>query len=539
MVTCDSTGRRRSSGGDPVTVELLDSAGRAVTHRGAAPTLHDAGDGSYRLQFTAVSPGLHTLRVRIFDHRRQPAVAGPAGSDVTAGTCPLVCFTAHQYQRPVVSYSAGALHQPVAVALDDVAALYVLDTGNSRIVVYNTSNTAAASARSTVDCSSGGARASSGDSGGSRAHSSSAGSSVDSSSGGCRASSGDSGGASASSSGGCRASSGDSGGSRASASSSGGSRASSGDSGGAQPVRCIVNDALAGRAATGMCLVRVGGHAGSVGGPALLLYVVNWRTRRVSSVCPASGQLLRSFTCAEFVEPTALAVVAPSALSPADDAGSAAAVRIFVADNGARRLLVFSGEGRLVDSVALDRDEATALSPDHPRDGGGGAATGALVTCLYAVPPPAAEILVCSDRLRALSYAGEFLYELTPGNASPGQVRAGGRGQYGGVVVDARGRYLASRCRQRCGLLAVIEIYSSERRWMFNIECDSPRLRRPAGLAVHCHPADVSAAAAAAAAGGPHSGGDDDDDDAWWVVASSYVYVADLGNNAVRKFRYA
>jgi len=300
-----------------------------------------------------------------------------------------------------------------------------------------------------------------------------------------------------------------------------------------------VNDALAGRAATGMCLVRVGGHAGSVGGPALLLYVVNWRTRRVSSVCPASGQLLRSFTCAEFVEPTALAVVAPSALSSADDAGSAAAVRIFVADNGARRLLVFSGEGRLVDSVALDRDEATARSPDHPR--GGGAATGALVTCLYAVPPPAAEILVCSDRLRALSYAGEFLYELTPGNASPGQVRAGGRGQYGGVVVDARGRYLASRCRQRCGLLAVIEIYSSERRWMFNIECDSPRLRRPAGLAVHCHPADVSAAAAAAAAaaGGPHSGGDDDDDDAWWVVASSYVYVADLGNNAVRKFRYA
>jgi len=298
-----------------------------------------------------------------------------------------------------------------------------------------------------------------------------------------------------------------------------------------------VNDALAGRGATGMCLVRVGGHAGSVGGPALLLYVVNWRTRRVSSVCPASGQLLRSFTCAEFVEPTALAVVAPSALSPADDARSAAAVRIFVADNGARRLLVFSGEGRLVDSVALDRDEATARSPDHPR--GDGAATGALVTCLYAVPPPAAEILVCSDRLRALSYAGEFLYELTPGNASPGQVRSGGRGQYGGVVVDARGRYLASRCRQRCGLLAVIEIYSSERRWMFNIECDSPRLRRPAGLAVHCHPADVSAAAAAAAAaGGPHSGGDDDDD-AWWVVASSYVYVADLGNNAVRKFRYA
>ena len=361
LVTYDASGRRQTVGGDPVCVDLVDDSSRC-----AVPVMVlDVGDGSYELLFTVLTAGPHSLTVRIFD-RIVGSCSRPLG------------FIAHQFHRPVVTY-VGGLHQPVAVALDG-SSLYVLDTGNSRLAVYDTS-----SSHSSLQ----------------------------------------------------------------------------------SPVRSIVNESLAQRGATGMSFIH--SHDDE---SLSCLYVINWRTSRVSCLSACTGLVLHSFHCPQFVEPTAVTV--------AND-GS-----VFVADNGTHLLLVFAAcTGKLIRTIIL------------MGAGGGACSKSDLVTCIYATSAPRDEILVCDHRVRALSYNGEFLYELTAGDSR-------GRGQYGGVVVDGSGRYLASRSERG---RAMIQVFDSDRRWCFSIECDQQdtRLRRPSGLAVDC---------------------------------CGHVYVADLGNNSVRKFRY-
>jgi len=187
----------------------------------------------------------------------------------------------------------------------------------------------------------------------------------------------------------------------------------------------------------------------------------------VSSSSTLSGLVQHTFDCEEFVEPTSLAV---------SNDGT-----IFVVDNGVHKIFVFAVCGKLLRKIELAG--SGSRQPDH------------LVTCIYAVSARK-ELLICDHRVRALSYAGEFLYELTAGDSR-------GRGQYGGVVVDASGRYLAARSERG---RAMIQMFDSDQRWCYSIECErDERLRRPSGLAV---------------------------DDC------GHVYVADLGNNCVRKFRY-
>jgi len=351
IITYDASGCRQTVGGDPVCVELLDSLRKTVP-----VIILDVGNGTYEVVFTPVSAGTHSLTVRIFDR-----IVGSSSS---------FTFSVDRFYRPVAMF-AGGLHQPVAVALDG-GIMYVLDTGNSRVAVYDV---------------------------------------------------------------------------RSSSSS---------------PIRSIVNESLTQRGATGMSLLKTNDPSVSS------LFVVNWRTSRVSwFMTPAPGVVLNSFDCDEFVEPTSLSI--------ADD-GS-----IFVADNGVRIIFVFAACGKLTRKIEL---ASTGSSKSD------------LITCIYAVSIRD-ELLVCDHRLRAFSYAGEFLYELPAGDSK-------GRGQYGGVVVDSSGRYLASRSeRGRC----MIQVFGSSQQWMYSIDChpECGRLRRPSGLAV---------------------------DDC------GHVYVADLGNNCIRKFRY-
>ena len=341
LVTYASTGRRQTVGGDPVSVELLDS------RRCPVPVMIlDVGDGTYELMFTAVTAGIHSLTVHVFDR-------------VVGSSCPL-SFSVDRYHWPVSTYSA--LNQPVAVAVDGDA-LYVLDTGNSRVAVYDTSLTTSAA-------------------------------------------------------------------------------------------RYIVNESLTQRSATGLTLRRS------------LMYVINWRTCRVSWFRAADGLDLHSFDCDEFIEPTSLTVANDST--------------IFVADNGVHRMFVFAPCGKLLRKIELTVT---------------GGSKSDLVTCIYATSAHD-EILVCDHRVRALSYDGEFLYELTAGDSH-------GHGQYGGVVVDGSGRYLASRSERG---RAMIQVFGCDRQWCFSIECEGvARLRRPSGLAV---------------------------DD------RGRVFVADLASNCVRQFRY-
>ena len=399
ILTYDATGCRQTAGGDPVSVQLLDSLAKPVP-----VGVSDVGDGTYEVTFTPLTAGTHSLSVRIFDR--------------VVGSSAPISFTASMYHSCVTLYTG--LHQPVAVSVD-AGRLYVLDTGNSRVAVYDT----------------------------------------------------------------CPLE----------------SRVTS-------PTRCIVNESLSQRAATGMSLTRThtlcheddddggggcgcgggdggggvggcggggggvggcgGGGGGGGGGSAVCsLFVINWRTSRVSSFTSCSSVIRRSFGCEEFVEPTSLSV--------ADDG------TVFVADNGAHVIFVFDSRGRLISKMKLM--------------GSGSGVKSQLVTCVYAVSTHR-QLLVCDDRVRAYSFTGEFLYELPAADSK-------GRGQYGGVVVDATGCYLASRSERG---RSMIQVFSSDRRWLFTIECRPEcRLRRPTGLAVD----DVG-----------------------------HVFVADLGNNCVRKFRY-
>ena len=85
---------------------------------------------------------------------------------------------------------------------------------------------------------------------------------------------------------------------------------------------------------------------------------------------------------------------------------------------------------------------------------------------------------------------------------STGATPAHQRGTYGGVSVDESGRYLATRSEKG---RFIVQVFGASRRWQFDIDSSEDRLRRPSGLAVD---------------------------------ASGHVYVADLGNDCVKKFPY-
>ena len=92
--------------------------------------------------------------------------------------------------------------------------------------------------------------------------------------------------------------------------------------------RHLVNESLEGRSVTGICL----GPRGQT------LLLVNWRSRTVTQIT-LDGVTTNSFSHQDLVEPTALAVS-----SDGD---------IFVADNGAAAVLVFSLSGKLKQKITL------------------------------------------------------------------------------------------------------------------------------------------------------------------------------------------
>jgi tripartite motif-containing protein 2/3 len=193
--------------------------------------------------------------------------------------------------------------------------------------------------------------------------------------------------------------------------------------------------------------------------------IANWRSCCISEISQ-EGAVLRTFTCSDFQEPTSVAVGRDGT--------------IFVADNAAGTIFVFKAFGQPVRKIGFRGEKPGTLG---------------LMTSIYA-SSVADEMLVCDHRVQAFSYDGSFLYMLPPGDAV-------GRGQYGGVAIDAGGRYLVSRSEKG---RAIVQVFDRSRRWQFSIDCGpSAKMRRPSGLAVD---------------------------------GRGHVYVADLGNGCVRKFRY-
>jgi tripartite motif-containing protein 2/3 len=227
----------------------------------------------------------------------------------------------------------------------------------------------------------------------------------------------------------------------------------------ASVLKHITSNAMDQRGATGiwLCSNHTEGNSTFV--------VANWRSCCISEIS-LTGSVLRTFACSDFQEPTSVAVGRDGTT--------------FVADNAAGTIFAFENFDKPIKKIGVRGEKPGNLG---------------LIASIYA-SSVADEILVCDHRVQAFSYDGNFLYVLPPGDAK-------GRGQYGGVAIDADGRYLVSRSERG---RAVVQVFDRLRRWQFSIDCGpSAKMRRPSGLAVD---------------------------------SNGHVYVADLGNGCVRKFRY-
>ena len=106
--------------------------------------------------------------------------------------------------------------------------------------------------------------------------------------------------------------------------------------------RHVLNEGLEGRSVTGLCL----GPAGET------LIMVNWRSRTISEITLDGLTTTTSFSHHDLVEPTALA------LSTAGD--------LYVADNGAGAVLVFSLSGKLKQKITLSvRQHSNMVNLGH------------------------------------------------------------------------------------------------------------------------------------------------------------------------------
>lgn len=190
------------------------------------------------------------------------------------------------------------------------------------------------------------------------------------------------------------------------------------------------------------------------------LAVINWRTKCVS-VLTKEGELVSKFTHQDFVEPIDITVNSRGELIVADNGAS----KIFMFDQSGRLLTTFGGKG--------DKDGQFKL------------------ICAIAVGK-CDEILVADHRVQVFSKDGKFS-RTVPGS---------GKGQFGGITVDAGGFILATRTEKG---KSFVQVFNSSGKLMFYIDSFDDKLKRPSGLA---------------------------------TTADHHVYVVDLGNDCIKKYRY-
>lgn len=128
----DYHGNPRTSGGDPVTVDVLPLGDHGIAPAVLDFQIEDAEDGTYRIKFRSPAAGRYMLKLSVFE---RPIKDCPLFFDVT------------EHNNPTAVYgSRGSgkdeFLQPVAIAFDetDGGTVYVVDTGNSRIKVRDYRN---------------------------------------------------------------------------------------------------------------------------------------------------------------------------------------------------------------------------------------------------------------------------------------------------------------------------------------------------------------------------------------------------------------
>lgn len=121
--TTDYHGNPRSSGGDPVSVELRNQNNDLVDSK-----VKDNDDGSYDILFLPSRAGKLTLSITIFGRHIKDS---PMDIEVGEHVNPIWRFGCRG-----TSARAEHFNQPVRVASGSDDTVYVLDTGNSRIKVF-------------------------------------------------------------------------------------------------------------------------------------------------------------------------------------------------------------------------------------------------------------------------------------------------------------------------------------------------------------------------------------------------------------------
>ena len=147
---------------------------------------------------------------------------------------------------------------------------------------------------------------------------------------------------------------------------------------------------------------------------------------------------------------------------------------IFVADNGVNRVWVFNQQGKLTNTLGGKGDKDGQFK---------------LITSMYTTADN--KIIVTDNRIQVFSSSGKFLHRISGPTAM--------KGQYGGITVDCHGNYLATHQGK-----SIVQVFNSQKQWIFDIDSHADRLKRPSGL----------------------------------VTKDGHVYIVDLGNDCVKKYRY-
>lgn len=148
---------------------------------------------------------------------------------------------------------------------------------------------------------------------------------------------------------------------------------------------------------------------------------------------------------------------------------------IIVADNGANRIFMFDASGRLLTTF-----------------GSKGSKDGQFKLICAIVVGKCDEILVADHRVQIFSRDGKF------SRVIPDQ----GKGQFCGLTVDSGGLILATKTEKT---QSYVQVLNSSGKLMFCIDSYHDKLKRPSGLA---------------------------------TTSDHHVYVVDLGNHCVKKYRY-
>lgn len=122
LETRDYHNEVKKVGGDPVSIKVTDP--KDVLLNATKVSLVDNDDGTYTIRFTPSEVGKYTIEGKIFgrtikDEKFQIEIS--------------------PHNDPIHVWGKGDLCQPVSIAKNDQGELFILDTGNARIVVLDKS----------------------------------------------------------------------------------------------------------------------------------------------------------------------------------------------------------------------------------------------------------------------------------------------------------------------------------------------------------------------------------------------------------------